>query len=82
MLYAQLRGRISCVHSMADQDLKEREGRVLSNDIFSLCLGLIDMTQPYGPNGFDPKIKGILGGGGASALIWGCIGSACIYRKQ
>ena len=55
---------------------------MLSNDIFSLCLGLIDMTQPYGPNGFDPKIKGILGGGGASALIWGCIGSACIYRKQ
>lgn len=44
--------------------------RVLSNDIFPLHLGLIDMTQPCGPSGISPKIKDILGGRGASEMIW------------
>lgn len=42
---------------------------VLSNDIFGLYLGLIDMTQPCGPSGISPKIKDILGGR-ENEMIW------------
>lgn len=43
---------------------------MLSSDIFALHLGLIDMTLPCGPSGISPKIKDILGGRGASEMIW------------